>query len=126
MKTDFPEAEIIRRFEERLFQPEVRNSPDEIADLLADDFIEFGSSGRIFNKREIIASIKSEPPVHRSLTDFHAKKISSDVILVTYRVARRVDDDKQEVHTLRSSIWKMNDGRWQMIFHQGTPSIATL
>ena len=39
-------AELIERLETELLQPEVRRSPDRISELLADDFIEFGISGK--------------------------------------------------------------------------------
>lgn len=29
-------------------------------------------------------------------------------------------------HTLRSSIWKYRDNRWQMFFHQGTKTNVSL
>ena len=35
-------AELLRRPEESLLQPEVRKSEKAVADLLADDFLEFG------------------------------------------------------------------------------------
>jgi xylulose-5-phosphate/fructose-6-phosphate phosphoketolase len=41
-----------------------------------------------------------------------------DVALVTYR---SVSPDGSKFHSLRSSIWKIIDGRWRMAFHQGTP-----
>ena len=34
--------------EEDLLKPEVRKSADRVGRLLADEFIEFGSSGRVF------------------------------------------------------------------------------
>jgi predicted lysophospholipase L1 biosynthesis ABC-type transport system permease subunit len=40
--------------------------------------------------------------------------------LVTYRLVVRRSDVEGEAHSLRSSIWKAINGRWQMIFHQGT------
>ena len=45
---------MFRELEERLLQPDVRSSAEEIAKLLADEFIEFGSSGRVFNKHHVI------------------------------------------------------------------------
>ncbi len=30
------------------------------------------------------------------------------------------------MHTLRSSVWKLIDGNWQMAFHQGTPTVAEI
>jgi hypothetical protein len=45
-----------------------------------------------------------------------------EVVLVTYRSVSRDPVSGKERHALRSSIWKLIDGRWQMTFHQGTPT----
>jgi hypothetical protein len=44
MAAESPQANLIRQLEERLLRPEVRVSADQVGDLLADDFIEFGTS----------------------------------------------------------------------------------
>jgi hypothetical protein len=105
--------------EERLLQPEVRKSVKELEALLADDFIEFGSSGRIFNKQQVIDGLVNESPVQMTLMDFNAKLLAPDVALTTYRVVKHQD----RRCSLRSSIWKWKEGKWQMFFHQGTPSV---
>jgi hypothetical protein len=109
--------------EEDLLKPEVRKSVDRVGQLLADEFIEFGSSGRVFNKAKIIVALQQEAcdAVHRiSLTDFTVRRLAPDVMLVTYRTT--IQDPPES--SLRSSIWKLISGRWQMVFHQGTPSKA--
>jgi hypothetical protein len=106
----------LRELEERLLQTEVRKSPEELDQLLADDFVEIGSSGRLFNKQQIIEGLINETPVHRTLLDFKIKLLAPDVALVTYRV----HNHEEQRYSLRSSIWKRNEDRWQMVFHQGT------
>jgi hypothetical protein len=87
------EAPLLRRLEEKLLQPEVRRSPDQIGVLLADDFVEFGSSGGVYNKQQVIEALEQEgppdPSIHLSLVDFIARRLASDVILVTYRTIYR-------------------------------------
>lgn len=51
-----------------------------------------------------------------TLTDFNIHPLSEDAVLTTYRI----HDETRNQETLRSSIWKWKDGRWQMFFHQGT------
>src|SRR6185436_5231772 len=53
--TDVSLAEHLRELEKLLANPEIRKSPAELARLIADDFREFGGSGRIFDKQQIIA-----------------------------------------------------------------------
>lgn len=110
----------LRKLEERLLGSEIRRSADDVGELLADDFMEFGSSGRVFNKAQIIAALIREPDITRSLVDFRATRLAPEAYLVTYRVIRCVGHEAETVNSLRSSIWRLICGRWQMIFHQGT------
>ena len=117
---------MLRRLEEGLLKPEVRHSPGQVGDLLSDDFIEFGSSGGVFSKQQVIEALEQEgppdPTIRLSLVDFIARKLASDVILVTYRTIQDGSSGTRQASRLRSSIWKFIEGRWQMVFHQGTPS----
>ncbi|MEH2073908.1 MAG: DUF4440 domain-containing protein [Nostoc sp.] len=122
MKADYLEESLLRELEERLLQADVRKSAKDIMDLLADEFIEFGSSGRVFNKQQIIDSLQNEPiePVtQRSITEFKTLVLATGVVLVTYHIVRYLSGE-QPVNSLRSSIWKFNNDRWKIIFHQGT------
>jgi hypothetical protein len=120
METAYSPSDLLRQLEERLLQPEVRRSAQDVADLLADEFFEFGSSGRVFNKQQILESLQHEEPTQRSITAFQSTQLASDVILTTYRVVRLNTSDAQPTSWLRSSVWRLQDGRWKMVFHQGT------
>jgi hypothetical protein len=112
--------------EERLLRQDVRRSLGEVKALLAPDFFEFGRSGLIWNRQQTIDGLANEPAVDGSVTDFDARALSETVVLVTYRSVRRDPGSGREWHSLRSSIWKLTDGRWQMAFHQGTPTQPNL
>ena len=105
--------------EEKLLKPEVRKSAEEIKELLSDEFIEFGSSGKIYNKTDAITSIKIEEPNSIDINNFKASGIEKESVLVTYIAEKRNKDNKILNRSLRSSIWKKNNGKWQMLFHQG-------
>ena len=122
MEADKAVAEHLRRLEERLLQPEVRKVAADVAELLAAEFIEFGSSGRIFQREQIISALQNEPPMQRSLINFKTSQLAPDVVLATYMAIRYSLTEEPPVYSLRSSIWKRIDGRWYMIFHQGTLS----
>jgi hypothetical protein len=110
----------LRELEGRLLRPEVRKSPGDIDALLAEDFVEFGSSGHVFDKRQTIANLRTESPVRRSFEDFKTAQLDPGVVLTTYRAIRHGVTGEQPTFSLRSSIWRLTDGRWQMLFHQGT------
>lgn len=76
------------QLEQRLLQPEVRRSNDDLTNLLADDFVEFGSSGRIFYKQQVVEELPHAPSVQMTLQDFHAKALATDVVLTTFRVVK--------------------------------------
>ena len=114
--------DFFRDLEERLLRAEVRRLPDEAGKLLASDFIEFGSSGAVCSRQQILDALAKESPMEFSATDFSVRVLCDDVVLVTYRGARNDPASGQEWHSLRSSIWKFVDGRWLMSFHQGTPT----
>jgi hypothetical protein len=110
----------LRALEEELLQPAVRKNASRLDALLADDFVEFGSSGRVFDKHDIIDTLRSESPVRLSLTDFRALLLGPGVVLTTYRATSHGVSDEQPIHSRRSSVWRLLDGRWQIVFHQGT------
>lgn len=109
----------LRALEEQLLRPEFRRDRAAVAALLADGFREFGSSGRVWTKQEILAALESEPPFEAAIDDFQAIELAAGVVLVTYTVSMRLSDSETRA-SLRSSIWIKRDGRWQMLFHQGT------
>ena len=110
----------LRHLEEELLEPAVRRSAERLSALLADDFVEFGSSGQVYNKSQIIRALVQDTPTKLSLTDFESTMLSASVALVKYRAVRRTGHSAPPVHTLRSSIWRLTNGQWQMVFHQGT------
>lgn len=116
--TDRALAAHLQQLEEELLRPDIRRDPARVAALLAEDFREFGASGRIYNKASVLAELIAEPPAQLSLTDFACQHLTPDVALVTYR-SRRVDEAGAR-DALRSSLWIERDGRWQILFHQGT------
>ncbi|MGD6880038.1 DUF4440 domain-containing protein [Bacillus infantis] len=107
---------LIKELEERHTGLEVRTNREELDKLLADDFFEIGSSGYMFDKKECLESgvVLTEMSLH----NHEINPLSSDVVLSTYFVV----DKTRNRNTLRSSIWKLIDGRWQLYFHQGTIS----
>jgi hypothetical protein len=112
----------LRSLEEHLLNPAIRRDPALVAPFLADDFIEFGASGRIFDKASILEDLKNEPPCPASLlADFAIRELSPTIILATYRATRFNANGEPIAHSHRSSIWAHVNGQWQITFHQGTP-----
>ena len=113
----FPLAQQIHALETSFLRPEVRRAA-RLAELLAEDFVEFGSSGHIFSREEVLRSLPTEPAAPRSVDDMRVTPLGEDAVLVSYRAWY---DQQPRAESLRSSVWVHRDGRWQLRFHQGTP-----
>jgi len=122
MKSTDGRARKLFELETSLHTRQVRSSREAASQLLADEFIEFGSSGRVFDKPAIIASMMNEtnhPQI--AVDEFATRDLAPDVVLVTYIASRPATLFwGRAVRSLRSSIWKLFGERWQMVFHQGT------
>lgn len=115
MKTDPDLKHHLMQLEENLLKPEVRSSKAELERLLADEFFEFGSSGRVLYKDEEITE-EGIGIVKMELKDFEIHLLSDEIVLATYRIF----NESSNQHSLRSSIWKKKSDGWKMVFHQGT------
>ncbi|HEY4553828.1 MAG TPA: DUF4440 domain-containing protein [Bacillaceae bacterium] len=106
--------EQLKALEESHINLEVRKSREALDRILADDFFEIGSSGYMFDKKECLDSgvVLTEMTLH----NYEIYPLAADVVLATYFIV----DKTRNRNTLRSSIWKKIDGRWQLYFHQGT------
>lgn len=107
----------LRQLEESILDPAVRADPARLRALLTPEFTEFGASGRVFDRDGIVAVLAAERPLAaRQARGFKVRLIAPGAALTTWRVQR--DDG---IETLRSSVWQQQaDGRWLMVFHQGT------
>jgi hypothetical protein len=112
---------ILPALEERLLQPEVRRSPAAVAELLADDFLEFGSSGRVYDKATTLLSLDAEETAWRyEPSEFAVRPLAKGLALLTYRLRATSLVGEGQRCTLRSSLWRQDEDGWRMVFHQGT------
>lgn len=103
--------------EQRLLDPAVRADATQVAELLHEDFVEFGASGRRWDRASIIEALSSEPALDLvRASQFETTSLASDVCLLTYGL------ESSDGASLRSSVWQLADERWQLRFHQGTPA----
>ena len=118
-------ADDLAALERELLDATTRANAARVADLLADDFVEFGSSGRVWTKSATIEALAAEDSASapaRIVSDLQVKPLGADVALVTYQI-RRTEPGAAPTETLRSSIWQRTDGKWRLVFHQGTKRI---
>src|ERR1043165_9070241 len=96
------------------------SSARSMANLLADEFVEFGSSGRIFDRVAAIEAMSGQAPFQFRIEAFTVRALAAEVALTTYRLSAWSASETESKVTLRCSVWVDRAGRWQMVFHQGT------
>jgi hypothetical protein len=110
----------LRNLEESLLDPAIRRDSAQVAALLTEDFEEFGASGRVWTREQILDLLATEIYQRPAMEDFNCALIAERIALVTYRTVRSDPHSGERTMTLRSSLWTEQSGRWRVRFHQGT------
>jgi hypothetical protein len=100
--------------EERLLHPDREANRSALIPLLAEEFQEFCSSGRIMNRQQVIESLLKSTPRQAHISFFYINVLAENVVLATYHATTALHVSH------RSSLWIHRDNRWQLFFHQGT------
>lgn len=106
--------------ETQLHRQDIRADDSALRRLIAEDFFEFGVSGTVWTRDAVIEALRGESFSQREVTEFRVTLLADDVALVTYRGHRVATMQRPASDSLRSSIWRLRGGQWQMQFHQGT------
>jgi hypothetical protein len=112
-------SEQLLELEKKLLDPLVRRTPEKLGHFLTDNFVEFSSGGRAYDKKQIVFHLRKQLPGQLAIEEFRAIELTPQVALVTYR-ARAESAAKLPQYSLRSSLWVQQEGMWKMLFHQGT------
>jgi len=111
----------IKELELSLLKPEVRSSKEALDMLLADDFVEFGTSGNKYTKTDILERLPNTlERVEYVVSDFSVEMPSEDIAIATFKT-ERTTDGKDKVISQRSSHWRKRGSGWQMFLHEATP-----
>ncbi|MCT9626787.1 ribonuclease HI family protein [Pseudarthrobacter equi] len=111
-----PSAEAqVEELERELLGPLVRGDMGRTAVLLHPDFMEIGSSGRVWTRDAMMMALEEDPGERTDIEILGTDRVGTSAVLLTYRSFARSGT------TLRSSLWVLDGGRWRLRFHQGTP-----
>ena len=113
------EVSMLRELEEELWHEESRFDLQRMDEVIAEDFFEFGRSGRVYRREDTLAIPRGPIDAVFPLPEFKARLLGRDVAQVTYNSA--VTHGGVVYHARRSSIWSRTDAGWTLRFHQGTP-----
>jgi hypothetical protein len=103
--------------ERALHDPAVRRDPERAGALLDPDFVEFGASGRRWDRASLLAAMAEEPAAGpmTTVSDLAWTELGDDLVHLTYT------SETAGRRARRSSLWRRTGGRWLLLFHQGTP-----
>jgi hypothetical protein len=104
----------LHSLEERLLHPDRETDRRALTSLLADDFQEFCTSGRIFNLQQLTHALLTSSPRVATMSYFYVTSLAEGVALATYHITTANSTSHH------SSIWVQRNNRWQLLFHQGT------
>jgi hypothetical protein len=97
------------------------DSLEVLTNLIDDEFIEIGSSASVYDKEAIIQWLASGEQYERIGTSFKGQQLAKDIILLTYISSIKDTPSSNYKKAMRSSIWRLRNDQWRMVFHQGTP-----
>ena len=106
--------EHLHALEERLLHPDRETNRNELTSLLAPEFKEFCTSGRIFNIGQLANALLTTTPRAATMSHFYVTPLGENSALATYHITT---SNSTSHH---SSIWVKRNDHWQMLFHQGT------
>jgi len=114
--TDIDVAEVLRL--ERVLQTaECRRDRARVSALLAEDFIEVGVSGRVWDRPatlELLGAESGDGAVIE-VRDLTGRVIGDGFVMA------RWDSDRRGRRARRTSLWRRGPAGWQLVHHQGTP-----
>ena len=114
----------LSQLEAQLHLAEIRHQPERVSQLLHPAFEETGRSGQRYTRDGVVEALCTESKAAEIVADgYAATALAPGVALLTYRSAQADAQGARSKHTLRSSIWLLTDGVWQLRYHQGTPAL---
>lgn len=109
----------LTRLEEGMWREATRFDMTFMEKHLAEDFFEFGRSGRTYTRAQTLAVPRQPTDAVLPLPNLKIRLVSPDSVQLTYDSAVTYEGVVEHAH--RSSIWSRAGTGWVMRFHQGTP-----
>ena len=121
MFTDEELCTHLEALENELLTASSRSSRRALERLLSPAFVEYGSSGRVYDREQVMSALAGEAaPLRHVIEDFELVRLASDAALVTYHLESFSEAGDPFRETLRSSTWMLEGDDWRLRFHQGT------
>ncbi len=111
----------LTQLEEDMWREATRYDPTFQERRFAQDFIEFGRSGQVYSREQVISTDPQQILAVLPLPNLSIRLLGTNTAQVTYDSQVTHGGTVQYAH--RSSIWSRIGGIWVMRFHQGTPYV---
>ena len=116
------DAEALRALEVALARRDEAAIPGGYEAVLHDSLVEFGSSGRVWTRDEILEALHSGPRVDAvTIERFDAHVVRPGVFLVMYETTQTDPVTGLSSRQRRSSLWMREGDGFVLRFHQSTP-----
>lgn len=105
----------ILELEKSLFKYEFMSDITYLNEIIDDNYVEVGKSGKKFNKKDVIndlSILKEDRKI--TIYNFTCDKIEEDIYLIHYITKNNNDN------IYRTSIWKKEYDKIKIIFHQAS------
>lgn len=97
---------------------EYGTSREALLDMTEDGFWEIGASGNVYNRDFVIQTLldryKAGEEESFSCCEFQVQQLASDLYQLNYLL------QQPGRRTRRTTLWRKSDGKWKIVFHQGT------
>jgi hypothetical protein len=115
MTTDIDVAEVLK-LERELQTAGCRRDRARVSALLAEDFIEVGASGRIWDRPSALELLgaESEDDAVIEVRHLTGRVIGDGFVMAHW------DSDRGGRRARRTSLWRREPGGWRLVHHQGT------
>jgi hypothetical protein len=116
-----PEADRaeLTRLENALWREDTRFDLALQEQVFAPDCLEFGRSGRVYTREQMLVTERARIDAVLPLPDLAIRLLDENTAQVTYN--SRVTYGGVVEHARRSSLWSRTAAGWVLRFHQGTP-----
>jgi hypothetical protein len=115
--TTHPDVAEVLRLERELQTPGCRRDRARLTALLADDFIEVGASGRVWDLASTLELLGAESGAGAAI---EVRDLTGRVVGDGFVMARW-DSVRGGRRARRTSLWRRDASGWRLVHHQGTP-----
>jgi len=113
-----PILALLKPLEPLIYAANNGKTRDYFESLLAPEFWEIAASGKRYSRAYVLSALadRQQNPFEQAwhTSAHYLQAIADDLYLLSYTLHQpsRISE--------RSSLWRQSEGKWQLIYHQGT------